>query len=104
MGAGSRKPDPLRLGVASCVVLLAGIPLSGPVGFVVVGALAPQPPWTGPERFIEHYHALQAAPFGFGFLLIAGFLALHVAIYESAPPGSPRHLGLLSLAFAAVFG
>jgi hypothetical protein len=92
----------LRLGLAAGILLVVGLLLSGPLGLWLVNAVAPQPPWTGPAAFIEHYHPVQALPFFFGFVLVAGFPALHVAIFLTARPAA-RPLALLGLVFAAAF-
>lgn len=91
-----------RLGLWASIAILLATPLSGPVGFLIVGAIAPQPPWSGPALFTAAYHPVQALPFAVGFALVAAFVALHVAIVQTAQRAH-RTAALLSLAFACVF-
>ncbi len=92
----------LRLGLWASLAIVVAAPLSGPLGLLIVGALAPQPVWQGPALFIAAYHPIQTFPFAFGFLLVAAFVALHAAILATAP--RPARAGaLLSFAFATVF-
>jgi hypothetical protein len=92
----------LRLGFWAALLLVVALPLSGPLGMVIVAALAPQPPWRDPVTFMAHYHPIQGLPFMFGFLLLLGFAALAVALYFRARPAQ-RPLALLGVLFTAVF-
>jgi hypothetical protein len=91
-----------RLGFWASVLLVVALPLSGPLGMVIVGAVAPQPTWHDPVTFIAHYHPIQGLPFAFGFLLLVGFAALAVALYFRAS-ATTAPLALLGLVFTAVF-
>jgi hypothetical protein len=84
------------------VLLLVALPLSGPLGMVIAGAIAPQPPWTDAATFIAHHHPLQGLPFMVGFLLLVGFPALQVALHLRARPAA-QPFTLLGVVFAAVF-
>lgn len=72
---------PNRIRQASWISLL-GFILSGPVGFLLVRIIRPQPEWTGAGSFAEHYHIIQSLPYFFGFLLLAGQLLLVLGHYE----------------------
>jgi hypothetical protein len=91
-----------QLGIGAGLLLLIALPLSGPLGMLIANAVAPQPPWRDAATFIQHYHPIQSLPFLVGFLLLAGFPALHVALYLGAPPRA-RPWALLGLVFTAVF-
>src|SRR4051812_11358870 len=91
-----------RMGFWAGVLLLVALPLSGPLGMVITSAIAPQPPWTDATTFMRHYQGVQALPFLCGFLLLAGFPALHVALHLRARPAA-QPFTLLGLAFAVVF-
>lgn len=58
------------------LVALIGYIMSGPVAFVIVNLLEPQPAWVSPAVFAENYSTIQDLPFYFGFLLIGGMLML----------------------------
>lgn len=58
------------------LVALSGFILSGPVAFIIIHILRPQPAWESAAVFAEHYSSLQDIPFYFGFLLIGGMLML----------------------------
>lgn len=90
------------MGFWAGVLLLVALPLSGPLGMVLVSAVAPQPPWTDAATFMRHYHPLQALPFLFGFVLLLAFPALQVALHLRARPAA-RPFTLLGVVFAAVF-
>jgi hypothetical protein len=91
-----------RLGFWSGVLLLVALPLSGPLGTLIAGAIAPQPPWVDAATFMRHHHAVQGLPFMVGFLLLVGFPGLQVALHFRAPPAA-RPFTLLGVVFAAVF-
>jgi hypothetical protein len=68
------------------LVALIGFIMSGPVAFVIVNLLKPQPTWVSPAIFAENYSTIQDLPFYFGFLLIGGMLMLiagHFLNYKS---------------------
>jgi hypothetical protein len=92
----------LTLGLWGASVAAAGIFLSGPVGALVSMAVAPQPAWQGPELFAERYHPIQLLPYGFGFVLVGGFVVLHAALVE-AVDAARRPFAMAALGFAAVF-
>jgi hypothetical protein len=63
------------------LVSLAGYILSGPVAFIIVRALKPQPPWQSSSVFAENYHVVQDLPYYCGFLLIGGMLMVFAGHY-----------------------
>lgn len=88
------------------LIALAGYVLSGPVAFIIVQAVKPQPRWSSAPIFAEHYHAIQDLPYYFGFLLIGGMLMVSVAHYlnfkESENFLTKFHL-LVALGWTVVF-
>lgn len=65
-----------RLISIGSLVALTGFILSGPVAFLIVRLIKPQPVWVSPSVFAENYGTIQDIPFYFGFLLIGGMLML----------------------------
>ena len=63
------------------IVALVGFVLSGPIAFIAVNRLKPQPQWISPAVFAAHYSMLQDLPYYFGFLLIGGMLMTVAGIY-----------------------
>ncbi|HEU5289038.1 MAG TPA: hypothetical protein VFU05_00250, partial [Cyclobacteriaceae bacterium] len=60
----------------SALVALTGYITSGPLGFLLVYYVKPQPSWISPEVFAANYHIVQDLPYYFGFLLIGGMVML----------------------------
>jgi hypothetical protein len=86
-------------------VALIGYITSGPVGFLIVRLVKPQPAWTSPSVFAGNYHAIQDLPFYFGFLLIGGMLMLaagHYLNYSGADSEKKFHL-LVSFGWTIAF-
>jgi hypothetical protein len=90
------------MGFWAGVLLIAALPLSGPLGMAIIAAVAPQPPWRDAATFIAHFHPIQALPFLFGFLLLLGFAALQATLFLRAR-GEARPWALVGLVFTAVF-
>jgi hypothetical protein len=88
------------------LVALAGFILSGPIAFVIVQVVRPQPTWVSSSVFVENYHIIQDIPYYFGFLLIGGMLMLSVGHYLSetgkSEPIKRLHL-LIALGWTIVF-
>lgn len=63
------------------ITALVGFILSGPIAFIIVNLLNPQPVWTSPEVFVEHYSVIQDLPYYFGLLLIGGIMMIVAGIY-----------------------
>jgi hypothetical protein len=87
------------------LIALIGYITSGPVGFLIVSAVKPQPAWTSASVFAENYHIIQDLPFYFGFLLIGGMLMLavgHYLNYKEDDPQKKFHL-LVALGWTIAF-
>jgi hypothetical protein len=87
------------------LIALGGYIMSGPVAFVIVNLLKPQPAWVSPAVFAEHYSTLQDLPFYFGFLLIGGMLMLvagHYLDFREDDDKKKFHL-LVALGWTVVF-
>jgi hypothetical protein len=87
------------------LVALIGFILSGPVGFLFVQFIRPQPAWTSAATFVANYNSVQDIPYYFGFMLVGGMLILAAAHYLNA--GKEKefdklHL-LLSLIWTTIF-
>jgi len=88
------------------IVALVGFVLSGPIAFVIVRVVRPQPTWRSPSVFAENYHIIQDTPYYFGFLLIGGMLMVSVGHYLSeAGKSEPirRFYLLLALGLTIMF-
>jgi hypothetical protein len=87
------------------LVALIGYIMSGPVAFVIVNMLKPQPAWVSAAVFAENYSTLQDLPFYFGFLLIGGMLMLvsgHYLNFKEDDDEKKFHL-LIALGWTVVF-
>lgn len=94
-----------RLISLGALVALTGYIMSGPVAFLIVNLVKPQPAWVSPAVFAENYSTLQDLPFYFGFLLIGGMLMLvtgHYLNYQEEVEEKKFHL-LVSLGWTIVF-
>lgn len=92
----------IALGAA---VALVGYILSGPVTFIIVNLLQPQPAWVSSAVFVSNYSILQDLPYYFGFLLIGGMLMVaagHYLNYSSENTLTKFHL-LVALGWTVVF-
>ena len=95
-----------RLISFGAIVALAGFVLSGPVAFIVVRLISPQPEWISPEVFSQHYNIIQDSPYYFGFLLIAGMVMIfagHFLNYKDGNDVNGKFKLLLALCFSIVF-
>jgi hypothetical protein len=87
------------------LIALAGYMLSGPIAFLIVNFVRPQPVWVSPSVFVDNYHFIQGLPYYFGFLLIGGMLMVvggHQLNYRSSDAVTKFHL-LLSFAWTIIF-
>jgi hypothetical protein len=82
------------------LVAMAGFMLSGPVGFIVVRLVKPQPEWSSPGTFVQHYHIVQDFPYYFGFLLIGGMVMLASGHYLDYGGNNQKTKFCLLTAFA----
>ena len=94
-----------RLISTGAIVALAGFILSGPVEFMLVKVVKPQPQWVSPAVFAQHYHFVQDVPYYFGFLLIAGMLMISTGYYLNfkSNDANGKFMVLLGLIFSIVF-
>ncbi|MEP6794579.1 MAG: hypothetical protein ABJB16_09660 [Saprospiraceae bacterium] len=69
-------------------VAFLGFVLSGPLGFLFVNSINPQPAWVSPAVFANHYSVIQDLPFYFGFFLIGGMLMLVAGHYFNYKEGN----------------
>ena len=87
------------------IAALIGFIFSGPIGFVLVNIIKPQPGWTSAGNFAAQYNSLQNIPYYFGFILVGGMLILAVAHYLNAEDELPldkMHV-LLSVVWTTIF-
>ena len=84
---------------------LVGFILSGPVGFLIVQTIHPQPAWTSAAEFAANYNSIQNIPYWFGFILVGGMLMLAAAHYIIASEEEPadKFNTLLALAWTTIF-
>lgn len=90
------------LGRAGALGTMAGILLSGPIAVALVEAVAPQPPWSGPEAFVAAWSPWQVVPYVAGFVLVGSLVALMVGAWVVAPPRH-RPRATLALVLTGVF-
>src|SRR5690349_21092631 len=99
------KSNYSRLISLGALVALMGYVASGPVGFLLVRLIKPQPVWTSSALFAENYHVIQDVPFYFGFLLTGGMLMLatgHYLNFQEDDPEKKFHL-LVGLGWTIAF-
>jgi hypothetical protein len=99
------KSNYLKLISLGAVVALIGFIMSGPLAFLIVRLVKPQPGWISPDVFAENYNAIQDLPFYFGFILIGGMLMLvagHYMNFKEDNDEKKFHL-LISLGWTIVF-
>lgn len=91
-----------KQGLRGAVCTMLGIVASGPLSWLALGVIAPQPEWDGAAAFAEHFHPLQSLPFFAGFLLIAGYVSLISSLHALA---RPRHkpATYVALVFTAAY-
>jgi len=88
-----------KLIATGTITALAGFLLSGPIAFIIVNLIQPQPAWVSPEVFVEHYSIVQDLPYYFGFLLIGGMLMIAAGIYLDYKETDQKTKFLLLVAF-----
>jgi hypothetical protein len=82
----------------SAIIALTGYIMSGPVAYLIVHLVHPQPEWVSPAVFAKNYNIIQDLPFYFGFMLIGGMLMLVTAHYLNYTAGNELRKFLLLLA------
>lgn len=89
----------LNIGIAAAVITMAGTLFSGPLAFLAVSSIRPQPAWSGVQAYVANYHPIQSLTFYFGFLLLSGSVLMIASIY-ALNRGEIR--SLLALVFASI--
>jgi hypothetical protein len=87
------------------LVALTGFVLSGPVAFLIVHLVSPQPEWVSPMVFVRHYQTIQDLPYYFGFMLTGGMLMLvsgHYLNFSEEDKRTKFHL-LVALGWTIAF-
>jgi hypothetical protein len=96
-----------RVGVWGAIATLFGIVASGPLAFVVLAAIHPQPPWRDAELFARSFHPVQTLPFFVGFFLVGGYVVLVASLFALSRPAERARaasaLGFVSAFAALVF-
>jgi hypothetical protein len=89
-----------RLGIIAASITAIGTLLSGPLAFLAVSSINPQPAWTTPRVFVENFHPIQSVTFYFGFLLMGGSILMIAFIHHQKKDEKT----LLALVFTAIAG
>lgn len=71
-----------KFGIISAIITALGTVFSGPLAFIAVSSIKPQPAWASVEIFVENFHPIQSVTFYFGFLLIIGSVCMIAFIYD----------------------
>jgi hypothetical protein len=87
------------------MVAFSGFVLSGPVSFLLVQWLHPQPAWHSAAVFVRYYHPLQNLSYLSGFILAGGMLMIAVGHYLNATHTKSlvRFHVLLSVVWTTIF-
>jgi hypothetical protein len=88
----------LRLAAVAIIVTAL---LSGPIGSAV-SIYGSQPPWTDGQAYISHFRSIEQAPFWFGFLFVAAWIALFGRLTALAPE-SYRTRAIAMMAAATIY-
>lgn len=94
-----------RLISIGALIALTGYITSGPLAFLIVHFVKPQPAWISSAVFAENYSIIQDLPYYFGFLLIGGMLMVSAGHYLNYMGGDTLkkfHL-LVALGWTIVF-
>ncbi len=84
------KPTFNKLISLGSIVALTGYVTSGPLGFLLVKSVRPQPDWVSASVFAANYHVVQDIPYYFGILLISGMLMLGAGHYLNYGDGNSK--------------
>lgn len=91
-----------KLLLASAIITIAGILLSGPIG-VLLTLIKPQPQWQDEITFVANYHYVQTLPYVFGFILIIGFTLFISTSFRLASTGTQKIFRIAANIFTAVY-
>ena len=100
MENSSKVSRSYRLGITAAIMTMAGTLFSGPLAFLAVSSISPQPAWSGAQTYIENYHPIQSATFYFGFLLLIGSVLMITCIYTLSNKGLHTLLALIFTSIA----
>jgi len=96
----SNYKNQYKLGIIAAVITAVGTLFSGPLAFLAVSSIKPQPAWTSPQAFVENFHPIQSVTFYFGFLLITGSILMIAFIHHQMRDEKT----LLAVIFTAIAG
>ena len=102
MHAPLEPSAPSRMAIGGAALTIAGVVLSGPIGFLLVSFVHPPGAWDGAAAFARDFRAIDAAPFAAGFALILGWVMLVAGIASMALPAT-RPRATVAVIFTAVF-
>lgn len=94
-----------RAAANGALLIAIGAASSGPLGFALVAATHPQPPWQGGALFARSFHPIQTLPFYLGFVLMMGCASFIAALHRMAAPELRTRTGcgvIATAAFAAL--
>lgn len=89
----------LRMALAGAILTITGTVFSGPLAFLAVSAIQPQPAWSEASVYASNYHPIQSLTFYFGGLLIAGSVMMVASIHVL---DGKRSKTLLALVFTSI--
>ncbi len=92
----------LKNSINVCILLIASVLASGPIGVALVRIISPQPDWQGAGIFINNFSHFQSLPYFFGYGLIIFSVLLISAIYKLARD-EERSAMLPSLVFVGIY-
>lgn len=81
MGTSFGNSANFRVAHIGGILTLAGTLFSGPLAFLAVSAVQPQPAWSGALVYVSNYHPIQLLTFYFGLLLVIGSVLMMASLY-----------------------
>ncbi|MFO7741975.1 MAG: hypothetical protein R6X31_06640 [Anaerolineae bacterium] len=94
----SKDYSKFRMGIVAAIATIVGTLFSGPLAYLAVSSIQPQPAWAGPQVYVDNYHPIQSVTFYFGFLLICGSLLMIAYVHAV----SRDVTSLLALVFTSI--
>jgi hypothetical protein len=88
-----------QIGIVAAIATLVGTFFSGPLAFLAVSSVRPQPEWSGAQAYVVNYHPVQSVTFYFGFLLLLGTVGMITSIHIL---NGRRISSLLALIFTSI--
>ena len=77
----SKDFQAFHIAIAGAICTIAGTFFSGPLAFIAVSSIQPQPEWSGAQVYVAHYHPVQSLTFYFGLILLFGSVLMITSIY-----------------------